>query len=299
MIISKNTIALILALCALAISCYGVFFKSTNPSLKQFKIYTPTEKKTDIDSALANELIALNKKVTQLALQITQLQQQQPLSLDSNKNQNDLKEFVLTILAESEQQKIEDAKASNPLYGFYAELPEDYDLRIKSDPAFAKNTNDALRDKILNVNLTDLERLAALSQLQMNMFILNKSAMPEYDYESVSSILDLAITSNNDKFRIQAIEITTQAPVVDYRLVERFSTLLKYDANDYIRNLASQGLVSQYYQAKNTENDYAQQIAEHILSLYNNTADEKIKALLNDMIGNKAMLDELRKSADG
>lgn len=298
MIISKNTIALILALCAVAISCYGVFFKSTNTPLKQFRIDTPTEKNSDTDSALANDLNALNKKVNQLALQIKQLQQQR-LSLDSNQNQDDLKEFVLTVLAESEQQKIEEAKASNPLYGFYAELPEDYDLRIKSDPAFAKNTNDALRDKILNVNLTDLDRLAALSQLQMNMFILNKSAMPEYDYESVSSILDLAITSNNDKFRIQAIEITTQAPVVDYRLVERFSTLLKYDANDYIRNLASQGLVSQYYQAKNTENDYAQQIAEHILSLYNNTADEKIKALLNDMIGNKAMLDELRKSADG
>jgi tRNA A37 N6-isopentenylltransferase MiaA len=131
----------------------------------------------------------------------------------------------------------------------------------------------------------------------MNMYILNKSTMPEYDYEVVGNILNLANNSSDEKFKIQAVELSTQTPVLDYRLAEQFTNLLEQDSNDYIRRLAAQGLMAQYYQAQNKQGGYTKQMAQHLLSVYDNTSDNAVRATLDEMMGNQDMLDELRKNA--
>ncbi|MDC9523430.1 hypothetical protein PSH55_20350, partial [Pseudoalteromonas sp. Angola-31] len=210
---------------------------------------------------------------------------------------DEFKELVLDVLEEKQQQEDEKRREQNPLYSFYADLPEDYDLRIKSEPDYAKQINSQLREQTLDPSISDLNRLAALSQLQMNMYILNKSTMPEYDYEVVGNILNLANNSSDEKFKIQAVELSTQTPVLDYRLAEQFTNLLEQDSNDYIRRLAAQGLMAQYYQAQNKQGGYTKQMAQHLLSVYDNTSDNAVRATLDEMMGNQDMLDELRKNA--
>ena len=304
MSVSKSSVAIVVATIAIAISCYGTFFAK--------HVITANSKQTTVQqngseivvtniplNSDYNELSIdlLNQKITALQLQLANLQIQNPAFAEAANN-SDFKELVLAILNEKEQQEIEDIRKSNPLYDFYAGLPKDYELRLKSEPAYAENIAVQLRERILNQNVSDIDRLAALAQLQMNLYILNQANIPEYDYEVFKSVLDLADHSRDDKFKIQAIEITTQSPVLDYRLAERFTALLEQDSNDYIRRLAGQGLVTQFYQAQSERSAYSQQIAQHILSLYKNPADDNVYSVLNEMIGNENMLAELQKYAD-
>ena len=121
--------------------------------------------------------------------------------------------------------------------------------------------------------------------------------MPEYDYEVVGNILNLANNSSDEKFKIQAVELSTQTPVLDYRLAEQFTNFLEQDSNDYIRRLAAQGLMAQYYQAQNKQGGYTKQMAQHLLSVYDNSSGNAVRATLDEMMGNQDMLDELRKNA--
>lgn len=156
-----------------------------------------------------------------------------------------------------------------------------------------------LREQILNPNVSDEERLAALNQLQLSMNILNKQSMPEYDFAIVDSVFNLAINSTDGNFKIQAIETITQTPVLDHRVVEKFTHLLETDNNDYVRRLAVQGLVMQYYQAQNEQSDYTQQVAQHLLTLYQNPTDNDVKTLLDEVFGNQKMLEKLQGHASG
>ncbi|MBE0376973.1 hypothetical protein [Pseudoalteromonas prydzensis] len=303
--INKGSVAIVIATIAIAISCYGTFFAEhiVTPHTKQNAIHqngseivvTNIPLNTDYNE-LSIDL--LNKKITALELQLANLKIQNP-ALAETANNDDFKELVIAVLNEKEQQEIEDMRKSNPLYDFYAELPKDYELRLKSEPAYAENMAVQLRERILDQNVSDIDRLAALAQLQMNLYILNQANIPEYDYEVFKNVLDLADNSHDDKFKIQAIEITTQSPVLDYRLAERFTALLEQDSNEYIRRLAGQGLVTQFYQAQSERSDYSQQIAQHILSLYQDSADVNVYSVLNEMIGNENMLAELQKYAEG
>ncbi|NMR27368.1 hypothetical protein HH219_17820 [Pseudoalteromonas sp. NEC-BIFX-2020_015] len=299
--ISKGSFAIALASIAVAISCYGAFFKSAPLVAHQFDTEILQKSVKDLPKNSHDSppsITELHNKISALQRQVANLNLQNPTA-NKVQNTDEFKELVLAVLVEKEQEEVEKMREENPLYGFYADLPQDYELRIKSEPEYAKKVTAQLREQILNPNLADIDRLAALSQLQMNMYILNKSKMPEYDFEVVDNILDLAENSTDDKFKIQAIEVTTQSPVLDYRLAERFTSLLKQDSNDYIRRLAGQGLLAQYYQAQDSQNEYSKQIAQHILSLYQNTSDSTVKSVLNDMMGNESLLEEMRKHTEG
>lgn len=299
--ISKGSFAIALASIAVAISCYGAFFKSAPLVAHQLDTEILQQSVKDLPKNSHDSppsITELHNKISALQRQVANLNLQNPTA-NKVQNTDEFKELVLAVLVEKEQEEVAKMREENPLYGFYADLPQDYELRIKSEPEYAKKVTAQLREQILNPNLADIDRLAALSQLQMNMYILNKSKMPEYDFEVVDNILDLAENSTDDKFKIQAIEVTTQSPVLDYRLAERFTSLLKQDSNDYIRRLAGQGLLAQYYQAQDSQNEYSKQIAQHILSLYQNTSDSTVKSVLNDMMGNESLLEEMRKHTEG
>ena len=301
MTINKGTLAITIATLALVISCYGTFFKDQPSSLNKPKqqqlsptvsISTPAEYQQSNEALideLSKKVSSLQRKVANLTLHANGSYQEQ--------DTDEFKELVLDVLEEKQQQEDEKRRKQNPLYSFYADLPEDYDLRIKSEPDYAKQINSQLREQTLDPSISDLNRLAALSQLQMNMYILNKSTMPEYDYEVVGNILNLANNSSDEKFKIQAIELSTQTPVLDYRLAEQFTNLLEQDTNDYIRRLAAQGLMAQYYQAQNKQDGYTKQMAQHLLSVYKNSSDNAVRATLDEIMGNQDMLDELRKNA--
>ncbi|HEA17509.1 hypothetical protein LCGC14_2065060 [marine sediment metagenome] len=303
--INKGSVAIVIATIAIAISCYGTFFAKhvVTPHTKQTTLQQNGSEIVVTNIPLNsdyNELSIdlLNKKITALELQLANLQIQNPAFAEAANN-DDFKELVLAVLNEKEQQVQAKMRASNPYHAFYSELPDDYELRIKSDPQYAQKMATQLREQILNPNISDAERLVALNQLQLNMNILNKQSMPEYDFAVIDSLFNLAINSTDGNFKIQAIETVTQTPVLDYRVVEKFTQLLETDNNDYVRRLAVQGLVMQYYQAQNEQTGYSQQVAQHLLSLYKNPTDNDVKTLLDEVFGNQKMLDELQNHATG
>ena len=55
--------------------------------------------------------------------------------------------------------------------------------------------------------------------------------------------------------------------------------------------------MAQYYQAQNKQGGYTKQMAQHLLSVYDNSSDNTVRATLDEMMGNQDMLDELRQTA--
>ncbi|MBL0688066.1 MAG: hypothetical protein JJW02_01180, partial [Pseudoalteromonas sp.] len=169
MTINKGTIAITIATLALVISCYGTFFKDQPSSLNKPKqqqlsptvsISTPAEYQQSNEALideLSKKVSSLQRKVANLTLHANGSYQEQ--------DTDEFKELVLDVLEEKQQQEDEKRREQNPLYSFYADLPEDYDLRIKSEPDYAKQINSQLREQTLDPSISDLNRLAALSQL--------------------------------------------------------------------------------------------------------------------------------------
>ena len=147
MTINKGTIAITIATLALVISCYGTFFKdqpsSPNKPKQQLSptvsISTPAEYQQSNEALideLSKKVSSLQRKVANLTLHANGSYQEQ--------NTDEFKELVLGVLEEKQQQEDEKRREQNPLYSFYADLPEDYDLRIKSEPDYAKQIEDVL-----------------------------------------------------------------------------------------------------------------------------------------------------------
>lgn len=300
MLFSKGNISLCLAGAALVISCYGAFFQTKQPQINQ--LATDSEQQynlasSDFDAVEHDDgqtLARLNKSIISLKKQVAELRQG---SASHQTITPDLKESVLAILAEKEQQALEKAEQNNPIYGFYNSLPDDYELRLKSEPDYADSLNKQLREQIIDPYQSDKDRLKAMAQLQMNMFMLGKQTLPEYDYDIANSMLNIAANSQDNKLRVQAIELVSQSPILDSRLTQQYTQILERDDNEYIRRLAAQGILSQYFIARNEQADNSQQLAQQILTIYRHPINESVKSIIDEMIGDPNMLDELKKSA--
>lgn len=300
MLFSKGNISLCLAGAALVISCYGTFFQTKQPQINQ--LATDSEQQYNLASsdfdAVEHDgeqtLARLNQSIISLKKQVAELRQG---SASHQTITPDLKESVLAILAEKEQQALEKAEQNNPIYGFYNSLPDDYELRLKSEPDYADSLNKQLREQIIDPYQSDKDRLKAMAQLQMNMFMLGKQTLPEYDYDIANSMLNIAANSQDNKLRVQAIELVSQSPILDSRLTQQYTQILERDDNEYIRRLAAQGILSQYFIARNEQADNSQQLAQQILTIYRHPINESVKSIIDEMIGDPNMLDELKKSA--
>jgi hypothetical protein len=300
MLFSKGNISLCLAGAALVISCYGTFFQTKQPQINQ--LTTDSEQQynlasSDFDAVEHDDeqtLARLNQSIISLKKQVAELRQG---SASHQTITPDLKESVLAILAEKEQQALEKAEQNNPIYGFYNSLPDDYELRLKSEPDYADSLNKQLREQIIDPYQSDKDRLKAMAQLQMNMFMLGKQTLPEYDYDIANSMLNIAANSQDNKLRVQAIELVSQSPILDSRLTQQYTQILERDDNEYIRRLAAQGILSQYFIARNEQADNSQQLAQQILTIYRHPINESVKSIIDEMIGDPNMLDELKKSA--
>ncbi|PAJ74818.1 hypothetical protein CJF42_08400 [Pseudoalteromonas sp. NBT06-2] len=255
---------------------------------KQLQVMSDSE-----DTALNNdeEMTNLLARITTLEARISSFTLQD-LAQVSEQDPQALESVVFLLIEKHEQKKIDEMKAENPVYGFLEELPEDYDLRIKTDSDFAHQVSNELKQKILNDSLSAAERLAAISQLQMNMYILNKKSLKQYDYQAVEAILDMTNNMEDESLRLQALELVSRTPLVDERLSQSFTKMLEQEPSDYVKSLAAEGLMSQYFQSGSSPNKQ-KKIAKNLLFLYENTEDPKVKLILENTMGDERMLEDL------
>ncbi|GEK09485.1 hypothetical protein [Pseudoalteromonas peptidolytica] len=304
----KLNIALSCSVLALAFSGFNVIQTklATSPVATQVypaPAYQSTEQATQyhVFANTANEqtqdIAALLTRIDKLESRIQALSMEKSEMLSEQAPQ-EFESLVFSLIEKREQQKIAEMKAENPIYGFYEDLPEDYEMRIKTDPEYAGQVSNELKQKILNSSLPAAERLAAMSQLQMNMFMLNRNDLEQYDYQAVESILNMTHSMSDEKLRLQALELVSRTPIVDERLSQSFVKMLEQEQNDYVKSLAAEGLMSQYFQS-GSDPKQQKKIAQDLLSLYENAADPKVKAILKNLMGDERMLEELKSQSNG
>ncbi|CCQ10469.1 hypothetical protein PALB_13360 [Pseudoalteromonas luteoviolacea B = ATCC 29581] len=237
---------------------------------------------------------SVKRYVRNLEQRIKELEQ---LLLFNGTHQEEFKSRVLAVLDEKQQQELDKIQKENPIYSFYNNLPEDYEFKIKTDPEYAEQISKELRQKVLDESVGAVERLAAIGQLQMNMYALNRQSLEQLDYEVVDSVLRMSTNLEDEKLKVQALEMLSHTPVSDVRIAQRFRSMLEKEANDYIRSIATEGLMSQYYQARHNNLDYAKQLAREIVSLYENSGDKTVQNLLHVHIGDEGRLQDIKSSA--
>ncbi|MBQ4860579.1 hypothetical protein J8L98_02575 [Pseudoalteromonas sp. MMG013] len=300
---NKINLSLVLSASALAVVVYGTFFKQGASEVSVINAASDHENTQQWGTGSDNddvdtEILELRRYILDLEERINNIQYSQKETGIVAGVSGNFADAVLEVLENKEQKEREKLREQNPMYGFYEDLPEDYEIRIKTDPEYARQVGKDLKRQIIDENLPVMDRLAAMSQLQMTMFMLNKTEMPEYDYEAVDAILKISKNSSDDKVKIQALEVVAHTPVADSRVSDSFVTMLEKEQNDYIRSMAAEGLVAQYYKAQSKQPEYSKKVAEDILALYDNAPDAKLKQLLESIIGDERMLEELRNSAN-
>jgi len=301
---NKGNFAVVLAALALAVSIYGVFTdnevivtQAGETVSSNNDEYNGQWVENNSNDSVSAEILELRRYILDLEERLNNQQFNDVEAPQGMPVQADFQDAVLEVIALKEEQDRQKLKEKNPMYGFYEDLPEDYEIRIKTDPDYARQVGKDLKAQIVDENLSATERLAAMSQLQMTMFMLNKTEMPEYDYEAVDAILSIGRNSSDDKVKIQALEVVAHTPVADARVSDSFMSLLEKEDNDYIRSMAAEGLVAQYYKSQSKQPELSKKVAQDILGLYDNASDAKLKQLFDNIIGDARMLDELRKAA--
>lgn len=301
---NKGNFAVVLAALALAVSIYGVFTGNEvmvthtgETGSSNTDEYNGQWAENNSNDSVSAEILELRRYILDLEERLNNQQFNDVEVPQGMPVQADFQDAVLEVIALKEEQDRQKLKEKNPMYGFYEDLPEDYEIRIKTDPDYARQVGKDLKAQIVDENLSTTERLAAMSQLQMTMFMLNKTEMPEYDYEAVDAILSIGRNSSDDKVKIQALEVVAHTPVADARVSDSFMSLLEKEDNDYIRSMAAEGLVAQYYKSQSKQPELSKKVAQDILGLYDNASDAKLKQLFDNIIGDARMLDELRKAA--
>ncbi|MEI5637935.1 MULTISPECIES: hypothetical protein [unclassified Pseudoalteromonas] len=303
----KLNIALSCSVLALAFSGFNVIQTKLASSQVKPMQYLPkddttlTQPEVIIDapehSGPADKIAALQARIAKLEKRLGSTNQSTDTAYVES-NAEDFESLVFALIDKHEEQKIAAMKAENPIYGFYEDLPDDYEMRIKTDPEYATQISNELKQKVLNSSLPAAERLAAMSQLQMNMFMLNRNELEQYDYQAVESILNMTHSMSDEKLRLQALELVSRTPIVDERLSQSFVKMLEQEPNDYVKSLAAEGLMSQYFQS-GSKPKQQRKIAQDLLSLYEHASDPKVKAILKNLMGDERMLEELQRQANG
>lgn len=211
--------------------------------------------------------------------------------------QPDIKAQIAAVLEEREKQESAQRREENPIYGFYEDLPEDYEFKVKTDRDFAEQVSNELRQKVLNDALSPQERLAAIGQLQMNMYLQNKQELEQLNYEVVDSVFRMTSRMEDQKLRTNALEMLSHIPVKDIRIAHSFKSILEKEQNDYLRSVAADGLMAQYYQTRGSDSPESKQLANEILALYQNSNDKVVLNLLGLHFTDEDQLNDLKRAA--
>ncbi|KZN59234.1 hypothetical protein N473_03495 [Pseudoalteromonas luteoviolacea CPMOR-1] len=303
---TKNNITLGIASAALALTLYNFLIQSSSSPVltveRQSKMdNTQTVQKlahvaefkrnqdyTDLDNS------ALIARIEYLEERLLDIENQ---AFGAGVSSGAIEETILAVLEEKERQDRQKRNEDNPVYGFYEDLPKDYDLKLKTDPEYANRVSQDLRGKVLDQSLTPHERLSAMGQLQMNMYILNRTQDEMFDYETVDAVLEISRNSADDKLKVQALEVVAHSPVVDRRIAKSLQDIIEKEPNKYMKTMAAEGLMGQYYQADESNPEVKQQLANDILTMYDNANSAEVQAVMQRLIRDEELLRQIRRDA--
>ncbi|NOU52182.1 hypothetical protein HG263_16760 [Pseudoalteromonas sp. JBTF-M23] len=286
-------IAMLISAFALVLSLYNVLNPSdSNQTAHKAPAYHPehSEKAVQYEQVIST----LSAQILDLEARLRAIEQTPVAHNSQFAEQGNFEQSVLTVLKKKQAREREEALNNDPAYAFYENLPQDYELKLKTDPDYALQVNKELNAKILDTSLNARARLAAMGQLQMNMYVLNKTQMHHYNYETVDAIMRIAQQSTDEALKVQALEVITNTPLTDARVADSFVAIIEKEQNEYLKSMAADGLMLQYYQAKNKQPELRQKLAQQILSLYQH-GDGKLQALLKNNMFNDEMLAELNE----
>ncbi|CAM4138204.1 hypothetical protein [Pseudoalteromonas byunsanensis] len=286
-------LALIISLLALAVSFYGAFNRSSHYDEDVTMQHTQRNNgNTDQQILPQSQVInRLNAQLSELELRIDDLESRNGYAEHAMAG-DEFERAVLSVIEQQQARERDEMRSKDPAYAFYESLPQDYEIKLKTDPDYAQQINRELNSKVLDSSLPALERLSAMGQLQMNMYVLNKTQMSDYSYEAVDAILKIAQQSSDEKLKVQALEVIANTPLTDARVADSFVAIVEREQNEYLRSMAADGLMLQYYQSKSKQPELNRRVAQQILSLYNH-GDLKLKSLLKNHMFSDDMLDEL------
>ncbi|MPY24550.1 hypothetical protein [Shewanella sp. YLB-07] len=284
---NPSRVAIAIATSALAVSLYAAWGGHKEQNTVTATHVAPQEE---------DMLLALEEKVRRLELQLGAL----TLSDNNSNNQSaaSFKAAVLAVIAQKEQLEQDKYQSQDPLFAYRNKLSDDFYWRIKTDPEYALQFFEEAKQKVINDSLSAAERIAAYEQLEMTAFTVNSLDDTRYDYETVNAILTIANTESDSKIRLMALEKAANSSIVDSRLSERFFDMAQSEQNDYMRSIATSGLVSQYYQSQYQSEPSTQRIAQHIMTLYDQTNDPKIKRFIDSELGGEEALNQVRDQAE-
>ncbi|CAH9053653.1 hypothetical protein PSECIP111854_01212 [Pseudoalteromonas sp. CIP111854] len=289
----QTHIGFVMSALALGLSIYGLVAQF-KPSTATQVVMTQKPASRDTNESYEQIINTLNAQVFNLEARLRIIEQHRVASDSDMVKPPNFEQAVLAVLEQKQAREQEEMRNKDPAYAFYENLPKDYELKLKTDPEYALQTNKDLNAKILDSSLSAHERLSAMGQLQMNMYVLNKTQMRYYNYETVDAILRIAQQSDDEAIKVQALEVITNTPLTDARVAENFVSIIEKEPNEYLRSMAADGLMLQYYQSKNKQPELNLQLAQQILSLYQQ-GDSKLKNLLKNNMFNEDMLTELNE----
>ncbi|TMP37277.1 hypothetical protein [Pseudoalteromonas rubra] len=303
----KTTLSLTFSISALCIALYSHFTQPPDQDLEHLTLSGdrehPASQSEQFTVDRTEESGQSQQHIQQLKEQVRYLQER-VLELENRAFSapgaaQSLEESVLAILEEKEQRERAEHRESNPVYGFYEDLPDDYEMRLKTDPEYADKLSKQLQQKVLDESLPVIDRLSAMGQLQMNMYVLNRTQMDTMSYDTVDAVIKISRGQYDDKLRVQALDVVAQTPVVDGRIARSLLDIVEKESNDYMRATAAEGLMAQYYQANDEQYPgLKRQLANDILKLYNNDIDSQVYSLMQRMIGDEDLLEQIRKDAN-
>ncbi|OCQ21354.1 hypothetical protein A7985_12095 [Pseudoalteromonas luteoviolacea] len=305
---TKSNIALGIAAAALALSLYNqVFTQSQSRSEPAIAVLQDSAHHVSNTDALSKAQIsqshldlgamdknALIERIEYLEERILDIENR---AFSSTPSVDGMEEVILAVLEEKERKDKAQNREDNPVYGFYEDLPKDYDLKLKTDPEFAMKVSQDLRSKVLDESLSPTERLSAMGQLQMNMYILNRTQGEMFDYETVDAVLEISRNSQDEKLKVQALEVVAHTPVVDTRIAKSLQDIIEKEPNKYMKTMAAEGLIGQYYQSGESSPELKQQLASDILDLYNNSNSSEAQLVMQRLISDDELLEQIRRDA--
>jgi len=201
-------------------------------------------------------------------------------------------DIVAAYIEDKELQEKEAIAAHDPFQALFQSLPEDYEKRLKTDPEYAVQMKKDLRERVLDLSLSEEERLQAMMQLQMTAGMLAEYNGIDENNELSNAIMEIANNTEDETTRIRALEVVTSGPDINPQLAPQFLNMVNNESNNYVRNIAANGLGMMMYGQK-IDNESRQQLANSIMELMNDTSDQKLKSILEQNFGSEEEINEM------
>lgn len=236
-----------------------------------------TERSADLD------IEQLQLVINQLNARLAKLES---LQTDRAPLEQSVTEIVDAYVAKKEQEEQERLKTQDPFHSFYESLPEDYEEKLKTDPDYAIEMQQDFKKRVLNDSLSEEERLIAMAQLQMTMGMLAEYGNLEGEQELSNAIMDIANNTQDEGNRIRALEVLSSGPDINPKLAPDFIDLVRNDSNNYVRNIAANGLGMMMY-SPNLDTQSREELANNIIQMMRSTEDSKLLSILQQSFGSE------------